>query len=65
MIAQYKFSRFSLIVFLITICIFNNSCKDDEADPEPQEDFVSDFYANTTDLEIIVGYEDGAEPYIF
>jgi predicted Zn-dependent protease len=64
MVNKFKKSRFSLAILLSLLCVFVNSCKDDEGTPEPQEDFVSDFYSNTTDLQIIVGYETGAEPYI-
>ena len=64
MVNSISNSRYPLLILLSIFCFFSNSCKDDDANPEPQEDFVADLYANTTDLEIIVGYETGAEPYI-
>ena len=51
-------------LFLCGTLLFTaNSCKENDT-PEPESSFVSEFYSNTTDLEFIVGYEEGAEPYI-
>lgn len=51
------------MLIALYVSVFISGCKDDEP-AEPAEDFVSDFYANAETLEIIVAYEEGAEPYI-
>jgi len=51
------------VFFSIIVVLFFYSCRDNEA-VEPESTFVSEFYGNTTDLEVIVAYESGAEPYI-
>lgn len=55
---------FRLILIALFISVSIASCKEDEQPTEPAEDFVSDFYTNAQTLEIVVAYEEGAEPYV-
>ncbi|PCJ65015.1 MAG: hypothetical protein COA58_12150 [Bacteroidetes bacterium] len=64
MTVELNFPKLKTIFLLSLFCFLGDSCKDDDSIPEPFEDFVSDFYSNTSSLEIIIGYETNAEPYI-
>ncbi|MFT4826995.1 MAG: putative Zn-dependent protease [Bacteroidia bacterium] len=52
----------SILCILLLLSIF--SCKDDNAGVVPEEDFMSDLYANASSLTIQVAYEEGASPFI-
>lgn len=51
-------------ILCILLLLSISSCKDDDAGVVPEEDFVSDFYANASSLTIQVAYEEGASPFI-
>lgn len=57
-------SQYVLVLFAFLIFFPIASCKEDEQATEPVDDFVADFYTNAQSLDIIVAYEEGAEPYI-
>ena len=58
----YSKIRYIAICSLLVLC--SQSCKDNEELTPTELTFVENFYPNATDLEIIVAYETGAEPYI-
>lgn len=51
-------------ILCILLLLSISSCKDDDAGVVPEEDFVSDFYANASSLTIQVAYEEEASPFI-
>jgi predicted Zn-dependent protease len=60
---KLRWSKISLIAIVLAIGLSQTSCKD-EVPEVPAIRFVDDFYAGTNSLELIVAYEEGAEPYV-
>lgn len=58
-----KKNLFKIPLFLATTAFTVSSCYDVKLEEAPQDTFVSQFYNNTSTLEIMVGYEKGAEPF--
>ncbi len=58
------FGVLAKIPVLVLLFLGMSSCSDSETVLVPTDNFVSNFYTNTRSLTILVGYEEGASPFV-